>query len=319
MPTIKQIADIAGVSPSTVSRVLNKDTTIVVSDEVREKIFSIAHRLQYLPPKQRKVETKFGITIGIADWHITKLGSENTRYDFYQNIARRLSNELVKIFTMKKDEDCKVDGIIAFGVFNKEEMIFLRKQSYNILFINSVHNDFNYDRIQIEYYSGLKDLINFFVSEKGHNKISYIGGIYEKEEIRIGFTRRNSLKTILSELNIFEEKYFHIGKLNRQSGYDMTTKAIKENTLRQAIIVGNEEMALGVLQSLTENNIEHSSKDIAVYRDIATTYCEFSKISTINMFPDYMWETALKMMMEKISGKRTQCYTVIMPTKLTLF
>ena len=47
MATIKDIANIAGVSPATVSRVLNHDKSMSVSDETRQKIFDIAEELQY--------------------------------------------------------------------------------------------------------------------------------------------------------------------------------------------------------------------------------------------------------------------------------
>ncbi|EGV10852.1 bacterial regulatory protein, LacI family [Streptococcus constellatus subsp. pharyngis SK1060 = CCUG 46377] len=47
MATIKDIANIAGVSPATVSRVLNHDQSMSVSDETRQKIFDIAEELQY--------------------------------------------------------------------------------------------------------------------------------------------------------------------------------------------------------------------------------------------------------------------------------
>ena len=49
MATIKEIAEIVGVSSSAVSRVLNYDEGISVSDETREAIFL---------PQQRKSDTK---------------------------------------------------------------------------------------------------------------------------------------------------------------------------------------------------------------------------------------------------------------------
>ena len=53
MATIKEISQLANVSSTTVSRVLNQDDTIVVSPEVRKKIFKIAHELNYVPPRMR--------------------------------------------------------------------------------------------------------------------------------------------------------------------------------------------------------------------------------------------------------------------------
>ena len=58
MATIKEISQLANVSSTTVSRVLNQDDTIVVSPEVRKKIFKIAHELNYVPPRMRHVRKK---------------------------------------------------------------------------------------------------------------------------------------------------------------------------------------------------------------------------------------------------------------------
>ena len=43
MATIKEIAELAKVSPATVSRVLNQDETLTVTAEVRNQIVKIAH------------------------------------------------------------------------------------------------------------------------------------------------------------------------------------------------------------------------------------------------------------------------------------
>ena len=56
MATIKDIASIAGVSISTVSRVLNFDESLNVSDSTRQKILKIADELEYTSSsKKRKV------------------------------------------------------------------------------------------------------------------------------------------------------------------------------------------------------------------------------------------------------------------------
>ena len=54
MATIKDIAKGAGVSIATVSRVLNLDETLNVSEETRKKVMEIAEELNYVPVKERK-------------------------------------------------------------------------------------------------------------------------------------------------------------------------------------------------------------------------------------------------------------------------
>lgn len=61
MATLKEIANAVGVSVGTVSRVLNHDSSISVSDETKIKIFDKAEELQYKTLKERKSASKTNI------------------------------------------------------------------------------------------------------------------------------------------------------------------------------------------------------------------------------------------------------------------
>lgn len=64
MATIKEIAEIAGVSVTTVSRVLNFDDTLNVQDETKRRVFEAADRLEYqIKDKKRKKKTETGASL----------------------------------------------------------------------------------------------------------------------------------------------------------------------------------------------------------------------------------------------------------------
>ncbi len=58
MATITDIAKAAAVSISTVSRVLNYDPTLSVTEETKRKIFEIAEELNYTKYKQKKKQKR---------------------------------------------------------------------------------------------------------------------------------------------------------------------------------------------------------------------------------------------------------------------
>ena len=62
--TIKDIANAAGVSISTVSRILNFDKTLNVTEETQKKVLSIAEEMNYVTMKERKNKLK-NYNIGI--------------------------------------------------------------------------------------------------------------------------------------------------------------------------------------------------------------------------------------------------------------
>ena len=56
MATIKDIAKQAQVSPTTVSRVLNYDKTLSVSDETKQRIFEVAEELNYTKHQKKTLK-----------------------------------------------------------------------------------------------------------------------------------------------------------------------------------------------------------------------------------------------------------------------
>lgn len=66
MATIKDIAERAGVSIATVSRVLNFDPTLSVTDETRKKIFEAAEELSY---KKRSVKKTNHYKVAVVSWY----------------------------------------------------------------------------------------------------------------------------------------------------------------------------------------------------------------------------------------------------------
>ena len=72
MATIKDIATSAGVSPATVSRILNNDTTLNVSPETRQKV------LDY--KKKSRASSKSVYTLGIVQWFSPQQEMEDNYY-----------------------------------------------------------------------------------------------------------------------------------------------------------------------------------------------------------------------------------------------
>ena len=78
MATIKDIATSAGVSPATVSRILNNDTTLNVSPETRQKVLDTAHALNY--KKKSRASSKSVYTLGIVQWFSPQQEMEDNYY-----------------------------------------------------------------------------------------------------------------------------------------------------------------------------------------------------------------------------------------------
>lgn len=88
MATIKDIAREAGVSAATVSRVLNNDLSLAVSEETRSRVFAVAGQLGYKPSRVRQLkrENELGSkTVTLLLW----CTAEEERDDPYYGSIRR--------------------------------------------------------------------------------------------------------------------------------------------------------------------------------------------------------------------------------------
>ena len=61
-------------------------------------------------------------------------------------------------------------------------------------------------------------------------------------------------------------------------------------------------------------------KDVAViiYQDIQTLESKWPTGTCLEMYPDYLWENALELLFGRISRKRSQAVTVMVPTQLKI-
>lgn len=320
MATIKEIAQMANVSMATVSRVLNQDETLNVSPEVRNQIQKIANELKYIPPKMRHAQKKNRIRIGVADWHIVRSDRPDRTLESLGCMAYTMSaNSEISFQRIVYGEESKVDGVIAFGSFSQEEVEFLRMTSSAILFVNSDQNNYEFDHIIMDYEQGLKDMVHYLMEQKEYRSIGYIGGIYEENGVRIGTQRLKSLQEILRQQGCYEEKYFRVGEISKESGYTLTKQMLETKDVPEVLILGNDEVAEGALEAIKEQRYR-IPKDVAVviYRDIETMQTKYPTYTSLRMLPNTVWTTAIKLLMERIIENRTDGMKVYLATKLEL-
>lgn len=318
MATIKEISQLADVSIATVSRVLNQDDTIVVSSEVKKRIFRIAHELKYVPPRRRHAQKERGIVIGVADWHIIRKDRTNIRLSSLDLIAKSMSGKNdVRFERLDKNQPGQYDGIMAFGVFSEEEMEFLRMQSFAIVFINSDPKDYEYDSIVMDFNKGIHEMLDYLMDQKKYCSVGYIGGTYEEGQVRIGYRRLEGIRGAFMQRGFYEEENFYIGDISRESGYNLAKQAIQSGRLPEAVLLGSEEVAEGALEAFQDAGLR-VPKDVAVviYKDIETLESKWPSYTKVRMFPDIVWQTAIKLLLEQIQEGRKDNMTIFLPTKL---
>lgn len=316
MATIRDVANLAGVSLTTVSRVLNRDESMLTTPEVRRRIFDAAHQLSYITPRQRRrMNEKQKLMIGIADWRIVRPDRPNIQIPSLEYAFQQLNDHYrVSFIRLVFGQMAEVDGIVAFGVFNEEELSFLRYLSPAIVFVNSNQTNYENDQVKIDFDLGHEQLVRYLLAQKQYDTIGYIGGIYERGDIRIGLNRRTVFQQTLESYGKYDPRLFHVGQISMESGYELAVEACETHTLAKAVLLGSDEVAEGVLRALDERKLR-IPEDVAViiYHDIQTLESKWGTGTCIEMFPDYVWENALEMLIGRMENKRAQAVTIVVP------
>lgn len=327
MATILDIAKKAGVSSATVSRVLNYDESLSVSDEKRKLIFEIAESLDYMPPRKRNIsKTPKKLKIGLVHWYTM---SQELDDPYYMSIRLGIekmcyenSIEIVKIFKPDEFDFQKleaVDGFIAIGKFTDSQISKVYEKSKNIVFVDSSPQEDRFDSVVIDFEKAVTCALDY-LWHIGHRNIGYIGGreYIGPDNIALGERRESVYRSRMSELGAFDEGNVHIGAFLAESGYKIMKQVIQSSEkLPTAFFVASDSIAIGVLRAIHECGLKVPS-DISIvgFNDIPTSKYTVPPLTSIRVHKEFMGETAVELLLERIVKKRTIAKKVIVPTAL---
>ena len=321
MVTIKDIANQAGVSIATVSRVLNFDDTLKVTDSTKQRIFEVAEELNYIKKKEKNIK-KSAYKIAIANWYTEK---EEVLDPYYLSIRMAIEKkcaseniQVVRLSPLFTTYIEKVDGIIAIGKFGHKELEKLTTVSENIVFVDSSPGSEVYDSVICDLKYATINILDY-LEELGHKSIGFISGKeYINEGTDIFIDRRvRTYKEEMRTRGIDYKPILYIGKFTPQSGYELMKKALEDKNNVTAYIVANDSMAIGAYKAISEANLKIPD-DISIvsYNDNTTAQYIVPALTTVKIHTEFMGETAVNLMIEKLKDERKIAKKVVIPTKL---
>ncbi|MDQ0255876.1 LacI family transcriptional regulator [Evansella vedderi] len=325
MATIKDIAKKAGVSPATVSRVLNYDSTLSVADATKKKIFEAAEELSY----QKRSAKKFaGQKIAIVHWYMTEKEELNDLYylSIRVGIDERCKQlevipEIYYYDNINEIDSTQIEGIIAVGKFSNKQVNDLSKIHPLIVFVDFSPDEDIFDSVVIDFEKATKSIINYFI-ESGHKKIGYIGGReFLKDELNpIDDLREMTFIKYMEEKGLFQENFMFIGSFSVEEGYKLMKQAINElgDKLPTAFFMSSDVMAIGALRALHEEKIIVPDR-VSVFgiNDMSVSKYVYPPLSTVKVYTEEMGGTAVDTLIERMEG-RNIAKKIVISTKLMI-
>lgn len=305
---IKDIAALAGVGHSTVSRYLNGG---YVSEEKRIRIKKVIEETGYVPSRSaQSLRSKVTKQIGVI---IPKLNSDSIskmvsgisqvlkKEGYYLILANVENNENDEINYLELFNSSNVDGIILLGsVFTPrhEEVMADITLPFVIL---AQHHD-NYSCV---YHNNVGAAM--VISENLMRGRRYPAIITTREDdLSTGYERKQGFLNALKSENL-ENYYQEISDYSTTGGYEATKRLIKEHPEVDCIFCATDHIAVGAIEYLKEAG-RKIPEEITIGCVGGTEILDVCspKISCIDLEYYESGAQAAKLLLEKINGAKVR-------------
>lgn len=312
MVTLKNISEKTGFSVSTISRLLNNDLTLSVTEDTKNIILTAALDLGY--PKEK---IKLSIyDISVYYW-VTDIEEVHDTYfrELRLHLNENSEKHNMKLHYISKNEGIKksikgADSFIAIGSFSKEEVTYLNKKySYGVFLESNVLSE-KFDTVNPDLDWITKNAINLMLSA-GHKNIGLIcGGYFEPDSnMKILDRRESAFRQYLSTFGLLKEENIYTGgKFSVETGHKLGQKIVENNTLKSlptAFFVASDPIAVGVLQIFNENKIHvPSNTNLISINDINIAKYISPSLSTYHIDRFALANTAILLLKDQRENPR---------------
>ncbi len=323
MATIRDVAEYANVSISTVSLVLNNSPA--VKHETRYKVFDAIKTLQYVPNQYaRSLVTKQSRVIGVIkgmervqrsvysfDGVVDTYLSEMLRSIETQIDLNQYSMMIDWCFDQNASDDAsapvldsnKVDGIIYVGGFLSDALAQkLIATGIPTVLIGSRHDEIDYVDTMPD--KGLELAVQHLL-EQGHRKIAFING---PEASHSSARKERGFISALERAGISARpEWIERGDYTGRAGYEAARRLWSSGEHPTAVIGSTDCVAVGAMRYFYENGI-YCPRDISLigFEDsILSEYC-VPPLTSICVRKDVLGEEGAKILFNRIQNPKSK-------------
>lgn len=277
--TIKDIAKLANVSHTTVSRALNNSPYI--NSETKARIKALAKELNYVPNYNAKslVLLKSYI-IGVFFSSI----SEGTSDTFFHEIVKGLNKVMDKKYNLvirgidnyeysHPIDNKNVDGVIVVSQSKNDDSFIqtIIEKNIPMVVINRAINEEGIVNILSNDTKGSYDAVEYLI----HNNHKKIGLIQGNMEFESSTYRKKGYIMALEKNNIkINNDYILSGKYTLESGYDNMKKLLKLKNRPTAVFCANDDIAVGAMKAVFESGLS-VPEDISIIGFDNSNFCNY--------------------------------------------
>ncbi len=296
---IKDIAKAAGVSPSTVSNVINGKSN--VGKETRDKVLKLCKEMNYqtnIIGKSLKTGSNHTIVFNFSDFD----------RQFYLKIIQGISDYVYAkdydlIICTNKSCEKFMDRTFTNGCImldrRCDDHILIKKaaEAYPIIVLDRLLESPYIKSLIVNNYAPERELVEGLVKE-GFKRYAFLGGL-DTEDNRERF---QAFKDVLEENHIvFRRENYFVGNYKEKSGYQAARLIMLSENLPEVLVCANDNMAIGVMKAFKENGIR-VPEDISICGFDDTEMAKVMGLTTVAI-PNYeRGYLAAQYLIENIEG-----------------
>lgn len=327
MSTIKDVAKLAGVSPSTVSRVLNGDGPSPASDKTKEKIWEAVRKTGYSANESarnlRKQEasakpTEQAIDCILAreldffiDPFLSSLRHVMEESLFKKGYSLRAQFGLSDLNGHLNPEFKKRDAAIILGRIDAASLKTLKYNYRHLIYAGLQDLDLGIDSVVCSGYSAVEVAMDYLVS-LGHKKICYLGETKDEQRY-IAYLDK------VKEYGIDDSKNLIVDVLFTPSdSYEGLKKALDNGLDCTAILCANDVSAVGVIKILKEYHIAIPDEiSIVGINDVENIRYLEPMLTTISIPIEEMGNHVARLLVDRIMQNHFTPVKLYIPSHLT--
>ena len=326
MPTIRDVAKLAGVAPITVSRVINDSD--YVKQATRERVEIAIDELGYIPNTLGvSLRSKQTMTLAVVITDITN--------PFWTTVTRGIedvaqANGFLTILCNTDESEEKqeqyiqmllrrrIDGILLVpSSSNPDPIKLIKKQNIPVVLMDRYVSDVDVDMVRSDSEKGAY-LITKHLLSLGHQRIAMLSG---PENISTSIDRVAGYRRAFSDAGLPKSaEQIYWGEYTQESGYEMAKQMLAQLQNTTALVTSNNFIAIGAMRLLHERKIR-VPEDMALVTidDLSSTFTITPFFTVALQAASEMGKQAAQLLLNRVNGViDSPCQEIILPVQMII-
>jgi len=318
---IRDVANEAGVSVTTVSRVLNDSPSTRVSEKTRQRVKEAARRLNYRPNRMaRGLRTRTSGMIGLLTEEIAAtpyaggiiLGAQDAAYRHHLTLAI-VNSPLQSEASPPKDDvlallDRQVDAMIYATVFHHEVAVPAELRSVPAVLIGATEKRHHLPAVLPDEENGAREAVHLLLAA-GHRRIGFAGNATDVPATR---GRYDGYVAALTEAGLsLDPALIVLAESEAAGGYEAVSALLDLVEPPTAVFCYDDRMAMGAYRAVQEHGLRvpHDISIVGFDNQEPISSSLYPGLTTVAL-PHYeMGAWAVETIAEILEGADTQSST----------